>query len=123
MSKYKLIEELGLKVEIGMKVKKRQKRIGFVDVVSADELEWLLKEALVVNGSMLSQEWRLETKQSWPDQTHTARLIGIKKIKEDTAEGLLMDYVTEYEKFKRGESNNISVEPWVKRVLRLLGEK
>lgn len=118
MTKYPLCEELGLTIE--------------TRYILAADLERILSQAPVVWGQKNKYgvtEWgqyndeQMETEGPSPFDTHTARLIGIKPIVKDTAESLMRDYLVEYEKFMRGEGDSISVEPWVKRVRKLLEGK
>jgi len=114
MTKFPLCEELGLTIE--------------TRYILAADLERLLRRAPVVyghkSGDLGNMAWvDYEKEQLHWTPTHTALLLNVKPIKKDTAKSLLRDYLVEYEKFKRGEGDSISVEPWVKRVRKLLEVK
>lgn len=120
MTKFPLIEELGLKVlakENGTMLTSFPAQVGYDYFVLASDLERLLSQAPVVYG-----KWRPDGEHGWVTEewsektdTHTARLIGVKEIKKDSAEDLLRDLL---EKFEAGHGFDMS--PYMNRAKKLL---
>ena len=93
MSKFPLIEE-----DLGLEVHKCQETMhpgtdGTRYMIDAEPLERLLRQAPVVYGTISGKYFCFDRKEAEVLNTHSARLIGVKPIKNDTAESLLREYV------------------------------
>lgn len=128
MSKFPIIED-----ELGLVVHEYKPNKGHMETVvlqkiehehhcfvPAEPLERLFRQAPVVYG-----KWRPDGEHGWVTEewsektdTHTARLIGVREIKKDSAEDLLRDLL---EKFESGQGFDMS--PYMNRAKKLLEEK
>ncbi len=135
MSDFPLCKELGLEVIPNVTSQWGQGGSFQFNAIRAVEVEALLEKGVRVECQKLGESnltdqhgpgWNADEVGMWSDKTvahkftHTALLINIKPIARDTAEGLLREYLAEYDKFIRGEHEAIPVTPWVERVKRLL---
>lgn len=127
MSKYPLIESLGL--NLGPTLYTITKSNGEIErgplYVLADDLEAALIKAPVVRSYSDKGAWQA----TWPAPqfseddgcTHTARLICIQPIQKDTAESLLREIVTNASNYTK---NDVCVDiVLIARARVLLGEK
>lgn len=95
MTKYPLIEAMGLQVVFVMQTEEVMKFEG----VHAEQLEKALKAAQIWYGDKNLDSWT--TSKVWADTTHTARLICIQPIKKKTKAEAAIELLEEMSKIEQ----------------------
>jgi hypothetical protein len=119
---FPLIKELGLAVE-NVLVFERSSKERCVYYVRASELERVLEQGVRVSGCDRSTRsgrmfWDQIENTDTSTHTHTALLINIKEIKQDTAEDLLRELVST--DFRSPGSGHSKLDPLLERARALL---